>query len=60
MLLQREQAAIMKIGRTVLDATQRERCNRPLRSGNHAIDPLSVVKSLDFQVVHLVVGVKGR
>src|SRR5207245_7118660 len=55
-----QEAAIVQIGRRVLDATEREGLDGSVGGGHHAIDHLGPIEPLRALVVHEFVRVVGR
>jgi len=48
------------VGRIVLGATQRKGFDRPVADGHHIVDHHRLKEALGLEIVHQIVGVKGR
>src|SRR6266404_867653 len=59
-VVQRQQTLIMQVGRVVLDASQRESLDLPVPDLHHEVDHFRLEEALSFEIVHQIVGVKGR
>src|SRR5690606_24177545 len=58
-VFKRQQAAVMKVGRRVLDAAERERLDRSLTVSDAAVDDAWIKESRHHQVMHRAVSIVG-
>src|ERR1019366_6714234 len=59
-VFERQQPPVVHVGRRLLDPPQRERLDRAVGGGHHAIDYSWLIKTLRLQIVHGVVGIVRR
>src|SRR5712692_6753803 len=59
-ILQRQQTLVVQVGRVVLDAAQHKGFDQAVADGHHVVDHHRLEEPLGLEVVHRVVGVKGR